>query len=100
MKKCSNYIFLVEFMPGGKGEDVDTAEIAVRSIFNELLDRTYRLRLCRLPQNSKEVFGFAGKSHVTIRLITVAVTVFVGKRKASDRSAVVVAWPERCFACI
>jgi hypothetical protein len=40
-----------------------------------------------LSQNSEEVFGFAGKFHVTIRLITVAVTVCPGKRKASDRCA-------------
>src|SRR5205814_3146771 len=29
----------------GKGEDVDTAEITVRRILDELLDRAYRLRL-------------------------------------------------------
>ena len=66
----------------GKGEDVDTAEITVRRILDELLDRAYRLRLRRLPQNSKEVFGFARKFHVTIRLITVAVTVCLTKTES------------------
>jgi len=60
-------------VPDGKGECVDTAEITVRPVLDELFDRAYRLRLRRFSQNSEEVFGFAGKFHVTIRLITVAV---------------------------
>jgi hypothetical protein len=35
-----------------------------------------------LPQNGEEVFGFAGKFHVTIRLITVPVTVWLGKTES------------------
>ena len=71
MQKSRNYIFLIELVPGGKGERVDAAEITVRRILDELFDGAYRFRLRRLSQNSEEVFGFAGKFHVTIRLITV-----------------------------
>src|SRR5438477_5959534 len=85
MQKSRNYILLVEFVPGGKGEGVDTAEITVRRFIDELLDRAYRLRLRRLPQNSKEVFGFARKFHVTIRLITVAVTVCLTKTESKSQ---------------
>jgi len=67
---------------GGKGEGVDTAEITVRRILDELFDRAYRLRLRRLSQNSEQVSGFAGKFHVTIKLITVAVTVCLGKTES------------------
>src|SRR5947199_9779879 len=87
VQKSRKYIFLIELVLGGKGDGVDTAEITVRRILDELFDRAYRLRLRRLSQNSEKVFGFAGKFHVTIRLITVAVTVCLGKRKASDRCA-------------
>ena len=70
MQKSRNYIFLIELVPGGKGEGVDTAEITVRRILDELFDRAYRFRLRRLSQNSEKVFGFGGKFHVTIRSIT------------------------------
>src|SRR5205814_8782680 len=82
MQKSRKYIFLIELVPGGKGEGVDTAEITVRRILDELFDRAYRPRLGRSSQNSEEVFGFAGKFHVTIRLITVAVTVCLGKTES------------------
>src|SRR5204862_7482023 len=82
VQKSRNHIFLIELVPGGKGEGVDTAEITVRRILDELFDRAYRLRLRRLSQNSEEVFAFAGKFHVTIRLITVAVTVCLGKTES------------------
>src|SRR5206468_3040938 len=82
VQKSRNYIFLIELVLGGKGEGVDTAEITVRPILDELFDRAYRLRLRRLSQNSEEVFGFAGRFHVTIRLITVAVTVCLGKTES------------------
>ena len=57
------------------------------AVLDELFDRAYRLRLRRFSQSIEESVGFAGKFHVTIRLITVAVTVCPGKRKASDRCA-------------
>ena len=82
MQKSRNHIVLIELVPGSKGEGVDTAEITVRRILDELLDRAYRLRLRRSPQNNEEVFGFAGKSHVTIKWIAVAVTVCVGKTES------------------
>ena len=73
MQKSRKYILLVELVLGGKGEGVDTAEITVWPFLDELFDRAYRLRLRRLSQNNEEVFGLAGKFHVTIGLITVAV---------------------------
>ena len=82
MQKSRNYILLIELVPGGKGENVDAAKLAVRPVLDELFDCAYRLRLRRLSQNSEEVFGFAGKFHVTIRLITVAVTVCLGKTES------------------
>ena len=32
MQKSRKYIFLIELVPGGKGEGVDTAEITVRAV--------------------------------------------------------------------
>ena len=45
MQKSRKYIFLIELVPGGKGEGVDTAEITVRAVLDELFDRAYRLWL-------------------------------------------------------
>ena len=87
VQKSRNYIFLIELVPGGKGERVDTAEITVRAVVDELFDRAYRLWLRRFSQSIQESVGFTGKFHVTIRLITLAVTVCLGKRKASNRCA-------------
>jgi hypothetical protein len=87
VQKSRKHIFLIELVPGCKSEGVDTAEITVRAVVDELFDRAYRLWLRGLSQNSEEIFGFAGKFHVTNRLIAVAVTVCIGKRKASDRCA-------------
>src|SRR6266496_653158 len=66
-------------MLGGKREGVDAAKLTVWCILDELFDRVHRLRLRRLSQNSEEGFGFSGKFHGIIGLITVAVTVWLRK---------------------
>src|SRR5207244_11025049 len=53
VQKSRNHIFLIELVPGGKGEGVDTAEITVRRILDKLFDRAYRLRFRRLSQDRK-----------------------------------------------
>jgi hypothetical protein len=65
---------------------VTTRQVAkMERILDELFDSAYRPRLRRLSQNSEEVFGFAGKFHVTIRVITVAVTVWLGKTESKPQ---------------
>ena len=73
MQKGRNHILLIELVPGGKGESVDAAKLAVRPVVYELFDRARRLRLRRLSQSSEEAFGFSGKFHGTVGLVTVTV---------------------------
>ena len=70
MQKSRKHIILIEPVPGGKGEGVDPAKLAVRRVVDELFDCTHRFRLCRLPQSTEEILGFAGKFHGTIGLTT------------------------------
>ena len=85
MQKSRNYIVLIEVVLGGKSEGIDTAKLPVRPVLDELFDRTHRFRLRGLSQSIEESVSFAGKFHCTIGLITVAVTLWLGKRKASHR---------------
>ena len=55
MQKSRNHIILIEPVPGGKGEGVDPAKVAVRRAPDELFDRAHRLRLCRLSQSLEEI---------------------------------------------
>ncbi len=59
VQKGGDHAFLVE--PGLRGEiqHVDPAERAIRSIPNQLLDSVGRLGISRLPQNRKQISGFA-----------------------------------------
>src|SRR5262249_10456228 len=75
----------VKLVLGGKGEGIDAAKLAVRSVLDQLLNRAHRFRLRRLSQNSEEGFGFARKFHDTIGLITVAVTLLLGKRESKPQ---------------
>ena len=63
MQKSRNYIFFIELVPGGKGEGVDTAKLAIRRVLDQLFDRTHRFRLRRFSQSIEERVGFAGKFH-------------------------------------
>jgi len=67
---------------GGKGEGVDTAKVAVRPVLDELFDGTHRFWLRRLSQSIEESVGFAGKFHGTVELITVTVTLSLGKTES------------------
>jgi hypothetical protein len=92
VQESANHIVLIEPVPGGKGEGVDTAKLAIRRVVDELFDRTHRFRLRRLSQSTKEILSFGGKFHgcrcspgrrpqIDDRN---TVTVWLGKRKASD----------------
>src|SRR5881275_516477 len=65
-----------------KGEGVDTAKVAVRPVLDELFDGTHRFWLRRLSQGIEESVGFAGKFHGTVELITVTVTLSLGKTES------------------
>ena len=51
--------FLVDPFPGGEGEDVDPAELAVGPAFNQPLDGVHRDRIGGLPQHGPHRLGFA-----------------------------------------
>jgi hypothetical protein len=85
-------------MPGGKGEGVDTAKLAIRPALDEFFDRAHRFRLCRLSQSIEQRVGFAAKIHGTIGLITVRVTLWLEKRKASTRCVKHSDWLCHCYA--
>src|SRR5436190_682292 len=86
VQKSRNYILLVEFVLGGKGEDVDTRKLAVRSVLDELFDGTHRFRFRRFSQSLEESVGFDGKFHGTIGLLSVTqLPCGYEKRNASDR---------------
>ena len=70
MQESSNHIVLIETAPGRKGEDVDTAKLAIRRVLDELFDRTHRFRLRRLSQSTEEILSFGGKFHALADLTT------------------------------
>ncbi len=82
MQQSCNYILLIEFLLGGKGEGVDTAKLAVGSVLDELFDGTHRFRLRRLSQSIEESVSFAGKFHCTFGLITVTATLWLRKTES------------------
>src|SRR5947199_818311 len=82
VQKGRNHIFLIELVPGGKREGVNTAKLAIRSVLDQVFDRTHRFRLRRLSQSTEQSVGFDGKLHYTIGLITVAVTLWRGKTES------------------
>jgi hypothetical protein len=53
VQKSGKHIILIELVPGGKGEGVDAAKLAVRCVVDDLFDCTHRFRLCRLPQSTE-----------------------------------------------
>src|SRR4029079_18919028 len=57
VQKGRKHITLIEPVSGGKGEGVDTAQLAVRRVVDELFDCTHRVRLCRLPQSAEEILS-------------------------------------------
>ena len=63
VQKSRKHIILIEPVPGGKGEGVDAAKLAVRRVVDELFDCTHRFRLCRLPQSTEEILSVGGKFH-------------------------------------
>jgi hypothetical protein len=65
VQESPNRIVLIESVPGGKGEGVDTAKLAIRRALDELFDRTHRFRLGRLSQSTEEILSFGGKFHDT-----------------------------------
>jgi hypothetical protein len=67
VQKTRDYILLIEAVPGGKGEDIDAAQLAVWRIRDELFDRAYRLRFRRSSQSREEAFDFAGELHGKIK---------------------------------
>jgi len=63
MQKSRYDIVLVKLVPGGKGEGVDTAEFAVRSILDNLLDGTDRFRLRRLSESTEKILSYGRMFH-------------------------------------
>jgi hypothetical protein len=85
VQKSCNHIFFIESMPGGKGESVNTAKIAVRAVPDELFDRTHRFRFRRLSQSIEESVGFAAKFHGNGKLIPPdTLAVWLGKTKSKS----------------
>src|SRR5882724_11197844 len=63
VQESSNHIVFIEPVPGGKGESIDTAKLAIRRVLDEFFDRTHRFRLRRLSQSNEEILSFGGKFH-------------------------------------
>src|SRR4029079_4388566 len=56
-------IIFIEPAPGGKGEGIDAAKLAIRRVVDELFDCSHWFRLCRLPQSIEEILSVVGKFH-------------------------------------
>jgi hypothetical protein len=67
---------------GGKGERVDAAKLAVRSVLDDLFNRTHRFRLCRLSQSIEQSVGFTAKFHGTFGSIAVTPTLWLRKTES------------------
>jgi len=74
VQESSDHVILIELVLGGKREGIDSAKLTVRCVLDELFDRAHWLRLRRLSQKSEETFGFSGKFHGIMVLITAALT--------------------------
>ena len=51
--------FLVESTLGGEGERVDAAQLAIKPALHQIFDGGDTIRIGRLPQDTKQGFGFA-----------------------------------------
>ena len=69
MKKSRNDVVLIELMPGGKGESVDTTKLPIWRVLDELFDCTDRVRLRGSSQSVEESVGLARESHGKIGLM-------------------------------